>query len=72
MAVNSMTFQQSSTLLNAVLEQMTGTSSLAPVTEDEFVAVATTALQTGYDSLNKAVSVVLTKSVYASRAYDAI
>lgn len=72
MAVNSMSFQQSSTLLNAVLEQMTGTSSLAPVNEAEFVAVATTVLQAGYDQLNKAVSQVLTKSIYAARAYSPI
>jgi len=70
MAVNSMSFQQSSTLLNAVLEQMTGTSSLAPVNEAEFVSVCTTTLQTGYDQLNKAVSQVLNKSIYVSRAYD--
>ena len=72
MAVNSMSFQQSSTLLNAVLEQMTGTSSLAPVNEAEFVAVATTVLQAGYDQLNKAVSQVLTKSIYSARAYSPI
>lgn len=72
MAVNSMTFQQSSTLLNAVLEQMTGASSLAPVDESEFVAVATTVLQTGYDSINKAISQVLTRSIYSARAYSPI
>lgn len=72
MAVNSMSFQQSATLLNSVLEQMSGESSLAPVDESEFVAVATTTLQAGYDQLNKAVSQVLNKSVYVSRAYDTI
>ena len=72
MAINSMSFTQSATLLNAVLEQMTGTSSLAPVDESEFVAVASTVLQTGYDQLNKAISQVLTRSIYAARAYNPI
>lgn len=72
MAVNSMTFQQSSTLLNSLVEQMTGETSIAAADESEFVAVATTTLQAGYDQLNKAISQVLTKSIYVSRAYDMI
>lgn len=72
MAVNSMSFQQSATLLNDVLEQMTGASSLAPVNEAEFVAVGTTVLQAGYDQLNTAISQVLTKSIYSARAYEPI
>lgn len=72
MAVNSMSFQQSATLLNDVLEQITGQTSLAPVDESEFVAVGTTLLQTGYDQLNTAVSQVLSKSIYSSRAYSPI
>ena len=72
MAVNSMTFKQSATLLNSVLEQMTGASSLAPVDESEFIAVGTTVLQAGYDQLNKAISQVLTRSIYSARAYSPI
>lgn len=70
MAVNSMTFQQSATLLNSVLQQMTGETSIAPTNEAEFVAVGTTLLQAGYDQLNKAVSQVLTRSIYVARAYS--
>lgn len=72
MSVNSMSFQQSSTLINDVLEQMTGQSSLAPVDEAEFVAVGTTLLQAGYDALNTAVSQVLSRSIYSARAYNPI
>lgn len=72
MAVNSMTFKQSATMINEVLEQMTGQSSLAPVDEAEFVAVGTTLLSTGYDALNTAVSQVLSRSIYSSRAYTPI
>ena len=69
MAVNSMSFKQSATLINDLLEQMTGESSIAPVDEAEFVAVGTTLLQMGYDPLGKAVSQVLARSIYSSRAY---
>lgn len=72
MAVNSMSFQQSATLLNDVLEQMTGVSSLAPIDESEFIAVGTTVLQAGYDALNTAISQVLTKTIYSARAYNPI
>ena len=72
MAINSMTFQQSATILNEMLEQMTGASSLAPIDESEFIAVGTTVLQAGYDQINKALSQVLTRSIYSSRAYNPI
>lgn len=72
MAVNSMTFQQSATVLNDVLEQITGRKSLAAVDESEFVSVATTLLQTGYDQLNTAVQEVIGRSIWVSRSYDPI
>lgn len=72
MAVNSMSFKQSATLLNSVIAQMTGATTLTPTNEAEFVSVATTALSTGYDQLNKAVSQVLSRSIYSSRAYNPI
>lgn len=72
MAVNSMTFQQSATLLNSVMAQMTGAAQLTATDESEFVSVATTALSAGYDALNKAVSQVLSRSIYSSRAYNPI
>ena len=46
MAVNSMTFQQSATLINTLKQQMTGETSIVPVDESEFVAVGTTLLHT--------------------------
>lgn len=72
MAVNSMTFKQSATLLNDVMQQITGRKSIAAVDESEFVSVATTLLLTGYDQLNLAVQEVVGRSVYVSRAYDPI
>ena len=72
MAVNSMDFQQSSALLNGLKEQMTGESAIQIVDESEFVAVATTLLQHGYDQLNTAVNQLLTKSIYVNRLYKMI
>ena len=72
MAINSMSFEQSATILNEMLEQMTGATSLAPIDESEFIAVGTTVLQAGYDQINKALSQVLTRSIYSSRSYDPI
>ena len=72
MAVNSMTFQQSATLLNEVMQQITGRKSIAAVDESEFVSVGTTLLQSGYDQLNLAVQEVIGRSIYVSRAYEQI
>ena len=72
MAVNSMTFQQSATLINELKEMMTGERALAPTDESEFVAVGTTLLQQGYDQLNTAITQLMTRSIYSSRAYNMI
>lgn len=69
MAVNSMSFEDASALVNQVKEQVTGESSIAPISEEEFVKVGTTLLQTGYDQLNTALSQVLNRTVYAVRDY---
>lgn len=72
MAVNSMNFEQSATILNSLLEQLTGQQSVTATDESEFVAVATTVLQSGYDQINKALSQVLSRSIYSARAYSPI
>lgn len=72
MAVNSMNFEQSATILNSLLEQITGQQSVTAVDESEFVAVSTTVLQSGYDQINKALSQVLSRSIYSARAYSPI
>lgn len=70
MAVNSMSFEDASALLNAVKEQLTGESGVAAISEEEFVKVGTTLLQTGYDQLNTALSQVLNRTIYAVRDYQ--
>lgn len=71
MAVNSMNFEQSATMLNEIVEQMTGQTSIAPVDESEFVRVATTTLKTGYDQLATAISQVMERSIHGARVYVA-
>lgn len=72
MAVNSMTFKQSSAMLNALLKQMTGENAIAPVDESEFVSVATTLLQQGYDPLNTAISQLVARTIYVARTYSPV
>ena len=71
MAVNSMNFEQSATMLNEIVEQMSGQTSIAPVDESEFVRVATTTLKTGYDQLATAISQVMERSRHGARLYVA-
>lgn len=71
MAVNSMNFEQSATMLNEIVEQMTGQSAIAPVDESEFVRVGTTVLQSGYDQLATAISQVMERSIHGARVYVA-
>lgn len=69
---NDLSFNQISTLLNAINEQATGQTSIAPVNTYEFVSMATTLLQTGYDPLATAISQVLAKTIFSVRPYSEI
>ncbi len=72
MGVNSFTFKQNSTMLNDVIEQLSGQKQIAAVDEAEFVSVATTALGYGYDPLKTAISQVISRSLWVARAYTAV
>lgn len=69
MAVNSLTFNQLSTVLNGIVSQATGVSNITPTNTSEFVSVAQTALKTGYDPIINAVSQVLSKTIFSMRPY---
>ena len=69
MAVNSLSFNQLSTVLNSIVSQATGVSNIAPTNTSEFVSVAQTALKTGYDPIINAVSQVLSKTIFSMRPY---
>ena len=70
MSVNTMTFQQSSTVLNSLVQQATGRSSVIN-TEADFISVAQTALTLGKDVILDALSNVLSKTIFAIRPYSA-
>lgn len=68
---NSLTFEQISTVLNDITQQATGQKSIAAVDTSQFVAQATTALQTGYDRVIGSISQVLDKTIFSTRPYSA-
>lgn len=69
---NTMTIEQASTLLNAVVSQMTGQTSAAAITSvDDFVSVADSTLRTGLDPVLNAISQVWRRTIFADRVYNA-
>lgn len=71
MAINDMTIEQVSTVLNAIVEQATGKQPTIQVTDtSSFVTVAQTALKTGYDTVLQAISQVLSRTIFSVRPYN--
>ena len=70
MAANALTFNDIAIVLNQVLVQATGQSSLVATNTSDFTTVATTALQAGYDNLMGAISQVLSKTIVSQRSYE--
>ena len=68
--VNQMSFNQLSTVLNEITQQVTGRSSLAPQNTSEFVSVAQKTLQAGYDPVLNAINQMVTKTIFSIRPYD--
>ena len=69
MAVNDLTFNQLSTVLNSIVQQATGQKVQQVTNTAEFVSVAQTALKTGYDPVLQAVSQVLSRTIFSIRPY---
>lgn len=72
MSVNTMTFEQSATLLTSLVKQATGQTAITPTNETEFVSLAQTTLIQNYDVMATAVSQVLSRTIFSSRPYNAI
>lgn len=70
MAVNDLTFEQLATVLTAITAQATGTSALAVTDTSSFITVGQTALKAGYDTLNTAISQILSKTIFSIRPYN--
>ena len=69
MPVNDLSFNDLSTVLNAIVTQATGQAQQTPVDESSFVTVAQVGLKAGYDPLMTAISQVLRRTIFSERAY---
>ena len=70
MSVNTVTFQQSSTVLNNMVQQATGRTSVIN-TEADFISMAQTALTLGKDVIFNTLSEVLARTIFSIRPYSA-
>lgn len=70
MSVNTMSFEDASAILNNIRMQVTGETSIAPVNTSEFVSVATTLLQAGYDPVLNAITQMVSKTIFSIRPYN--
>lgn len=72
MAINDMTIEQSSAVLNALVLQATGQNPTLDTTNPKnFITVAQTLLKTGYDPVLTAISQVLSRTIFSVRPYTA-
>lgn len=69
MAVNDLTFNQLSMVLNSIVQQATGQQVQQATNTAEFVSVAQTTLKTGYDPVLQAISQVLSRTIFSIRPY---
>ena len=70
MSVNTMSFEQAATLLNNIRQQVTGETSIAPTDVTDFISVAQTTLQQGYDPVLNAISQVISRTIFSIRPYS--
>lgn len=68
---NDLTFNQLSTILNSILVQANGTSSIVVTDTSSFITGGQEALKAGYDTLSTAISQVLAKTIFSVRPYTA-
>lgn len=66
---NTLTIDQVSTVLNAIVAQATGNAAIATADTKDFVTVAQTGLLAGYDPLIGAISQVLSRTIFSVRPY---
>ena len=70
MAANALTYNAIGLILNQIVTQATGRAQITPTNTSDFVAVANTGLQSGYDNLMGAISQVLSKTIISNRPYS--
>lgn len=69
--MNTLTFDQTATVLNQIVKQATGLTLITATNSAEFVATLNTALLQGYDPLLNSISQILSGTIFSSRPYSA-
>lgn len=67
--INDLGFAKNAAILNELVSQVTGVKTIAPIDRSQFVAVAQTALKSGFDPLLNAISYVIGRTVFSVRPY---
>lgn len=70
MSVNTMSFEDAAAILNNIRQQVTGETGIAPTNTGEFVSVATTLLQAGYDPVLNAITQMVSRTIFSIRPYN--
>lgn len=70
MGVNSLTYEQISTVLNALTSQVTGKTAIAALNANDYTSVGTTLMQGGTDPLLSSINQMLGKTIFYVRPYD--
>lgn len=70
MSVNTLGIEQAYQLITAVHNQATGKTALTPTTPADFISVANSALQAGYDQVLQAITQVVSRTLMAVRPYE--
>ena len=71
MSVNTLNFEQVSTVLTSIVQQATGQAVLTPTDTGSFVSIAQIALRTDRDSVMNAISNILARTIFSIRPYSA-
>ena len=69
MSVNTMAFEDAAAILNNIRKQVTGETAIAPLNEADFISVATTVLQAGYDPVMGAITQMVSRTIFSIRPY---
>ena len=70
MSVNTLNFEQVSTVLTSIVQQATGQAVLTPTDTGSFVSVAQMALRADRDSVMNAISNVIGRTIFSIRPYS--
>ena len=71
MSVNTLNFEQVSTVLTSIVQQATGQAVNTPTDTGSFVSVAQVALRADRDSVMQAISNILARTIFSIRPYSA-